>query len=172
MARGQVIGDPAQVAGLLHRFEPILRPDRIGQDFLTRLVLQKSVYLIEDWGAIPFGYSFHWWHRGPYSSALARDTFAALPLYPSAAPRRFSDDDVERRFSSILSWLANRHEPAEWFELMGSARFLVRRGFPREEAMHTLSAKLPMLKRQDLDTAWDLVSNPPPIPAPAPMTQP
>lgn len=163
-----VAGDPNQVAGLLHRFEPLLEPSRIGQDFLTRLVLQKSVYLIQDWGEIPFGYSFHWWHRGPYSSSLARDAYAALTLYPQAPPRRFADDGTESRFSSIVSWISHRSPTPEWFELVGSARFLYRRGYAKTDAREVLVAKLPMMAEQDVDNAWALVNGPPPSPQTSP----
>lgn len=162
MARGGVAGDPDQVAGLLHRFKPILDPTHIGEDFLTRLVLQKSVYLVQDWASVPFGYSFHWWHRGPYSSALARDSFDALPLYRAAVPRRFSDEGTETRFAEFLDWLASKEHPPEWFELVGSARFLRRRRYPQDEAKKILRAKLPLVKEQDIDNAWGLVGGPPP----------
>ena len=42
--------------------------------FENRLLLQKRVYFVEEFG-VPFGYTFGWYIRGPYSSDLARDGF-------------------------------------------------------------------------------------------------
>jgi uncharacterized protein YwgA len=42
--------------------------------FAERLLLQKRVYFIQQFGA-PLGYSFGWYVHGPYSSDLARDGF-------------------------------------------------------------------------------------------------
>ncbi|MCA9162489.1 MAG: hypothetical protein R3C99_23825 [Pirellulaceae bacterium] len=43
-------------------------------DFASRLILQKTVYLIEEAG-IKLSYPFNWYLRGPYSPALTRDLF-------------------------------------------------------------------------------------------------
>jgi uncharacterized protein YwgA len=42
--------------------------------FTERLLLQKRVYFIQQFGA-PLGYSFGWYAHGPYSPELARDGF-------------------------------------------------------------------------------------------------
>jgi hypothetical protein len=44
------------------------------QNFEDRLLLQKRVYFLQEFG-IPFEYSFGWYIRGPYSSELADDGF-------------------------------------------------------------------------------------------------
>jgi len=49
------------------------------QTFEDRLLLQKRVYFLQEFG-IPFGYSFGWYVRGPYSSELARDGFESEPI--------------------------------------------------------------------------------------------
>ena len=42
--------------------------------FDSRLILQKTVYLLEEAG-IHLGYPFNWYLRGPYSPALTRDLY-------------------------------------------------------------------------------------------------
>lgn len=42
--------------------------------FDSRLILQKTVYLLEEAG-IRLGYSFTWYIRGPYSPGLTRDLY-------------------------------------------------------------------------------------------------
>jgi uncharacterized protein YwgA len=45
------------------------------QTFDDRLILQKTVYLIQQLG-VPLGYSYSWYIRGPYSRDLTADAFA------------------------------------------------------------------------------------------------
>ncbi len=54
--------------------------DALGHDldlssFPSRLVLQKTVYLVQA-AKVDLGYTFRWYLRGPYSSGLTRDAFA------------------------------------------------------------------------------------------------
>lgn len=45
--------------------------------FDERLILQKSVYLLQSYG-IQFGYRFRWYLRGPYSPDMTGDAFGIL----------------------------------------------------------------------------------------------
>ena len=45
------------------------------QTFDDRLKFQKRIYLLQELFGVPFGYSFGWYIRGPYSSELAHDGF-------------------------------------------------------------------------------------------------
>ena len=54
--------------------------DALGQDldladFNRRLVLQKTVYLVQA-AKVDLGYTFRWYLRGPYSPGLTRDAFS------------------------------------------------------------------------------------------------
>lgn len=43
-------------------------------DFDKRLILQKSIYLLQEAG-VKLGYSYSWYLKGPYSSDLTSDAF-------------------------------------------------------------------------------------------------
>lgn len=64
--------DERQIGLALALNELDVRGDVSGFD--SRLILQKTVYLIEEAG-IKLGYAFNWYLRGPYSPALTRDLF-------------------------------------------------------------------------------------------------
>lgn len=98
--------------------------------FDSRLILQKSVYLLEEAG-IRLGYSFNWYLRGPYSPGLTRD------LYDLAAN---SDDDAEWVLDSSSNSIASRVQSlletsegedvaakAKRLELLASVHYLARR---------------------------------------------
>jgi hypothetical protein len=44
-------------------------------DFDRRLILQKTIYLVQA-TKVDLGYTFRWYLRGPYSPGLTRDAFA------------------------------------------------------------------------------------------------
>ena len=62
--------------------------------FDARLILQKTIYLIEEAG-IRLSYPFNWYLRGPYSPALARDLFDLAS----------SDEDID-------GWVLDDHSRA------------------------------------------------------------
>src|SRR3989442_1336381 len=63
-----------QQIGLKLVLEALGRELRL-DDFPSRLSLQKTIYLVQAAG-VDLGYSYSWYLRGPYSSALTRDAFA------------------------------------------------------------------------------------------------
>jgi hypothetical protein len=105
--------------------------DRNVSEFDGRLILQKSVYLLEEAG-VRLGYAFNWYLRGPYSPALTRDLFNLSS----------SDDDIDGWVLDQRSRdIAERIRPlfegvkkecagdsARRLELFASLHYLARRG--------------------------------------------
>jgi hypothetical protein len=96
-------------------------------EFDDRLILQKTVYLLQAAG-VRLGYSFSWYHRGPYSSTLTRDAFAIV-----AESMQGTDDasgwKLDPGSQSILARLRPLFDPArpnlaDDLELFASVHFL------------------------------------------------
>lgn len=65
-----------QQIGFKLALEQLSLPARLSS-FDDSLILQKAVYLAQAAG-VDLGYFFHWYLRGPYSSALTRDAFSMV----------------------------------------------------------------------------------------------
>lgn len=97
--------------------------------FDSRLILQKSVYLLEEAG-IRLGYSFNWYLRGPYSPGLTRDAYELASNNEEVA--RWELDERSRGVANRLkSLLASQDEDtstkARRLELLASLHYLFRR---------------------------------------------
>lgn len=96
-------------------------------DFDSRLILQKSVYLLQS-AKVHLGYQYRWYVRGPYCSALADDLFyldgfntdekAELATYHLDAKSQSNIERIRGLFAQPQGDLA-RH-----LELLASAMFL------------------------------------------------
>jgi hypothetical protein len=156
-----VSGRPEVLAGFLRRLD-FFDPKSFETDFDERLILQKTIYLMEEWGKIPFGYTFRWYYHGPYSSGLARDAFPATRLYNSSPRRKFVDPSVNQRLERMEAWFKSQPKSPSWFELLGSALYLFRGGSNLDEAIPKLTAKIPGITPAMVRDAWGIVSGPAP----------
>jgi hypothetical protein len=95
-------------------------------EFTERLILQKTVYLLQAAG-VRLGYSFSWYRRGPYSSTLTRDAFAIV-----AESMQGTDDasgwKLDPGSQALLARLRPLFDPAgaDDLELFASVHFLQR----------------------------------------------
>ncbi len=98
------------------------------ESFDDRLILQKTVYLIQQMG-IPLGYHFSWYLRGPYSRDLTADAFANLG---SDAPEGWIlDEAVESKIAEAKPFLANaasEGNQARELEKLASVLFVINTG--------------------------------------------
>ena len=90
---------PRLLAGLLKR-----AGDYGVRTFRDRLVLQKTVYLLQAFG-IYLGYRFTWYLHGPYSTQLTRDAFSLEPDWSAHSPVYFTNDASEQRFRQFLQFV-------------------------------------------------------------------
>lgn len=101
-------------------------------EFDRRLVLQKTVYLLQEAG-VHLGYPYRWYLRGPYSPALADDLFMFASLEDHGASELANwqlEPASQNRIAELKPLLtkgnlAGRVRP---LELLASTLFLVRTG--------------------------------------------
>ncbi len=99
--------------------------------FDSRLILQKTVYLLEEAG-IRLGYPFNWYLRGPYSPALTRDLFG-LPTSNSDIDDWVLDEHSKQIAEKLRPVVAARQSEdqaatSRRLELTASLHYLARRG--------------------------------------------
>ncbi len=86
-------------------------PSQFKDDFDSRLVLQKTIYLLQAFD-LNLGYQFNWYLRGPYSPDLAHATYSLADCYDKEVVIEFSNTRAEERFGEFLRFLGKRkNEP-------------------------------------------------------------
>lgn len=122
------------LGGLLRRIGSF-NPTSYESNFNSRLILQKTVYLMQEFD-LNIGYSFSWYLRGPYSPNLTRDTYELAKNYSHFQPVRFADQHSENRFCEFLEFIrpiSTSHTSLE-----------------RIAVVHFLCKMYPLLSSQDL----------------------
>lgn len=61
------------------------------ENFEQRLILQKLVYILQEFG-VPLNYSFNWYMHGPYSPELTSDAFSYLSILQEHGDNRVLGD--------------------------------------------------------------------------------
>ncbi len=113
-----------QLNGILNRignFDPV---DFQG-DFDKRLVLQKTVYLLQAFG-LNTGFRYSWYIRGPYSSDLTKLAYSVATNYDSNHFTKFREIQDEKRFCEFLRFLGNKKNDEVWLETVASIHFLAK----------------------------------------------
>jgi len=133
------------LGGLLKRignFDPSL----FQSDFNARLILQKTVYLLEQFG-LNIGYDFSWYLRGPYSPSLTRDVYALVKSYPEVQAVKFAASSEEKRFCEFLSFIRPIARDYSYLERIASIHFLfkVYPHFSSGDIFLKVKAKIPSL---------------------------
>jgi uncharacterized protein YwgA len=91
--------------------------------FKGRLVLQKTIYLLQSYGLL-MGYKFSWYIHGPYSPELTKDAFRLQSVYHQIPPAKFTDAKIEKRFTEFLQFLGDRKTDGDWLEQLTCTHFL------------------------------------------------
>lgn len=115
-------GEVVALGGLLKRVGNF-EPSRFSSDFDARLILQKTVYLMEQFG-LSIGYYFSWYLRGPYSPSLARDAYVLTKSYQEISPVKFADPAKEKRFCEFLAFIEPFSRDNAYLEKIASVHFL------------------------------------------------
>ncbi len=92
------------------------------KNFDSRLVLQKTVYLMQQFG-LNIGYSFSWYLRGPYSPNLTRDAYE-LTKSNYEIPVKFADRNKEQRFCEFLEFINPISNNSYYLEKLAVTHFL------------------------------------------------
>jgi hypothetical protein len=94
--------------------------------FDDRLILQKTVYLVQQFG-IPLGYSFSWYLRGPYSRDLTADAFAE---FDNPLPDGWCLDEGQiatlNRVKPLIDDIRSRPDAARELEKLASVLFVIK----------------------------------------------
>jgi uncharacterized protein YwgA len=144
---------PRLLAGLLRRLGEYKL-----HTFRDRLVLQKTVYLLQAFG-IYLGYPFSWYLRGPYSPQLAKDAFSIESRWSRFKPVTFANEVAERRLEEFLAFMAYYRQDEAWLETTASAHFLAKvYGISdRDEIFVKIKGKQPHLTRKSFESCWRLL---------------
>jgi uncharacterized protein YwgA len=91
--------------------------------FKGRLVLQKTVYLMQSYG-LYFGYKFSWYVHGPYSPELTREAFKIYPFLNKIPGAKFAKPQTEKRFQDFLCFVGEKKSDPDWLEQLACIDFL------------------------------------------------
>jgi hypothetical protein len=137
------------LGGLLKRIGNF-DPADFESDFNDRLILQKTVYLMEQFG-LNIGYHFSWYLRGPYSPSLARDAYTVVKTYSQIQPVKFDDPTKEKRFGEFLAFIKPFLRKHANLEKIASIHFLCKAypNLPLGEIYLKIKAKIPSMTMEE-----------------------
>jgi len=147
----QVTGKKDALGGLLKRIGNF-EPAQFQSDFNARLILQKTIYLLEEFG-LNIGYYFSWYLRGPYSPALARDAYAVAKSYSDVQVAKFADPSEEKKFCMFLAFIKPITEDYSLLEKVASIHFLFK-VYPHSSSKDIFAkakAKIPSLTFEEFE---------------------
>lgn len=91
--------------------------------FKGRLVLQKTIYLLQSYG-LNLGYNFSWYIHGPYSTQLTKDAFRLQNIYSEIPAAKFTDSKIETRLTAFIAFLGDQKTDGDWLEQLACTHFL------------------------------------------------
>lgn len=147
------------LGGILRRignFNPIEFED----DFNSRLILQKTVYLMQEFG-LNRGYYFSWYIHGPYSPALTRELYDLVKTYSDTVPMKFVKLSLEKRFCDFLTFIKPIAKNHAYLEKMASIHFLFS-AYPylsSKEIFEKIKAKIPEITIDEFKESKILLRN-------------
>lgn len=128
------------------------------ETFTSRLRIQKSVFLLNEFGAhLPFEH--HWYVHGPYSPGLTRELFAEANQPTNA--RALGADELQI-VNTFRKFLGESFYSVDDLELLVSLIYLIEHG-PREgyeskkEIIGFLREAKPHFATEQVEAAWDKI---------------
>ncbi len=91
--------------------------------FKGRLILQKTVYLLQSFG-LNLEYKFSWYIHGPYSPDLTRDAFKLQPIYQDLPLINFENSPLESLLKNFQEFLGQNKDDPDWLEQVACTHFL------------------------------------------------
>jgi len=146
------------IGGLLHRIGSF-DPTFYKSNFNSRLILQKTVYLMQEFG-LNIGYSFSWYLRGPYSPNLTRDTYGLAENYSEFSPVKFAELSKEIRFCEFLEFIRPISRDHAQIERIAVVHFLCKM-YPHlssKEVFMRINNKIPSITFEDFQEIKSLLS--------------
>jgi uncharacterized protein YwgA len=124
--------------------------------FKGRLVLQKTVYLLQSYG-INLGYKFSWYIHGPYSPDLTKDAFRLQKVFPQIPMAEFGDKKVEKCFEGFLNFVGEKKKDGDWLEQLACTHFLkvLNPEEEKTEVIHKVLKHEYHFTKEQCQKAWD-----------------
>ena len=135
-------------------------PHLFEEDFDQRLILQKTVYLLQAFGLF-LGYRFNWYLRGPYCVSLARHGYELVDLYDKVSEATFVNENAEERFKSFLKFMPKIKDDAEMLEIIASTHFIKKRtpNITKERLFNLMRSKILTIDRKDIEEALHILKD-------------
>lgn len=136
--------------------------DRLELDnstFERRLILQKTLFLLQEKFNLDFGYRYNWYLRGPYSPELTKDAFdiqGSERYYSELAETTHLSSDAKRRMARFRSKLGTHLESAKMMELLASLTFVSDR-WGAQQAITKLAELKPGFKKKEIQEAASIL---------------
>lgn len=127
--------------------------------FEGRLVLQKTIYLLQSFGFY-LGYKFSWYIHGPYSPDLTRDAFRLQPIYAEVPTIRFSDQKIEKCLKDFRKFIGDKESDADWLEQLACTHFLkaLNPKADRDTIVQAVLDHETHFERKACEEAWDYLT--------------
>ena len=125
-----------------------------------RLVIQKAIYLAQM--AVPLGYSYGWYLKGPYSPRLTRDYYEFSQLAFDNIKDVQLKDSVRFLLRPIKALIERRPAHAtlpQWLELLASLQFMKKNwNLALDAARQKVGETKPHLAHL-VDTGWEALQH-------------
>jgi uncharacterized protein YwgA len=148
-----------ELNGLLNRINNFNSAE-FKNDFDKRLILQKTIYLLQAFG-LNIGYTYNWYLRGPYSSELAHTAYEVAERYDRDLVVEFNNEETEEKFEQFLEFMADKKHSQYALEAVASIHFLAKLFSEQNEEIiyKRVAKKLGHLSRQDFTCYWNELYN-------------
>lgn len=127
-------------------------------DFNDRLILQKTVYLLQSFDLF-IGYKFSWYIHGPYCADLTKDGYALGIIDNDSAITVFSSPRDEEKFNQFFKFIGDNKYNPSWLEIISSIHFLrkVHPDLTKGEILNTVKNKQPHFTMIECIDGWDYI---------------
>lgn len=131
-------------------------PNEYKNSFDTRLILQKTIYLLQAFG-LNIGFHYNWYLRGPYSPDLTRVAYEVVDSYDDEIVAEFDNAQDEERFSHFLQFIENKKNDHYKMEAVASIHFLAKLYGEKNEGLvfEEVRQKMRRLDHKTFTCFWD-----------------
>ena len=133
--------------------------------FDNRLLLQKSIYLMQVFG-VDIGYRFGWYLRGPYCSDLTKTGFEVKEHMGCSKVDFALPDSIVKRIQFFKKWETETKPEymaeVEWLELLASLHYLkhiayIREGKSKDIVCSELVSRKSWYEMGHVEKAWEVL---------------
>lgn len=124
--------------------------------FENRLILQKTIYLLQSFG-VDLGYPFQWYLHGMYCSDLTKQGFELEGVMGDIPPIevKFQDDATQSRYNVFLEFMKDKKNNSDMLEIASSISYFYKRRFNKKKILQLVENKKARFTAKDCKYAWD-----------------